>query len=532
MKKISQLWNYIEGLNGVLLSIYSIFVFSTYSIVTYSAKKYLLRQLFIIVVLSIIICPIIIRCTRKISIKSNVTLNSDIEKNRWKFMLFIIPFVVFLMNYIVYFPGGLVEDSIWQYAQAIKNDYNDWHPVIHTLIFFKFPLVLTGNWVGSIALFNLTVFAIAIAYSLYTILQYTNKKYTIIAMAFIMLKPQTAAMAIIPIKDTAFSIGALLLLSFSIHIFNTNGIWLKKPIHMIAFVITITLTTLFRHNALLFTVPLFFAIVFYVSKKRFLVMILSVLMLIIGIKLPVYSIINVEQPGSRQIETLGLPMSVIGAVVTYAPETLDKETKEFAYKVAAKESWKKYYKYGSYNQLKWNDKTNNHVIEEYGALKVLSMAGRCFKNCPNVALKGLIKLTDVVYTVSDEYCYYLEPFVEPNQYDIQMTGIPFLRSLNTKYFKLTNIMFPHLFMYFGSIHMILLLSILSKLKLNNKKSWKKILFILPVLLYNFGSALLLTGAGDSNRYFYYTFLITPVLLVFIYRKGEKEEADIIVCEKE
>ena len=47
-----------------------------------------------------------------------------------------------------------------------------------------------------------------------------------------------------------------------------------------------------------------------------------------------------------------------------------------------------------------------------------------------------------------------------------------------------------------------------------------ILFAIPLLAYDFGTALLLTGSNDSPRYFYFTVLILPVLLVFFYMNGK------------
>ena len=83
--------------------------------------------------------------------------------------------------------------------------------------------------------------------------------------------------------------------------------------------------------------------------------------------------------------------------------------------------------------------------------------------------------------------------------------------------------FYDLFMSLGMIHLILILSVLSKCKLSKFSDWKKIFFILPVFFYNFGTTLLLTGIEDSVRFFFYTFLLIPLLLIFIYRTDEVKE---------
>ena len=96
-------------------------------------------------------------------------------------------------------------------------------------------------------------------------------------------------------------------------------------------------------------------------------------------------------------------MTIIGAVVTHTPEALDEETREFAYKVAPKEVWEEKYKDGSYNAVKWDDRTNNNVIEEYGTQKVISMMFKSINASKCVALTSLIKLTDANYSLTDDY---------------------------------------------------------------------------------------------------------------------------------
>ena len=56
-----KLWKYIEGINGLLLILYSVFIFSTSVIISNNFSKFyfIFSELFI-VVLSVIICPIVL----------------------------------------------------------------------------------------------------------------------------------------------------------------------------------------------------------------------------------------------------------------------------------------------------------------------------------------------------------------------------------------------------------------------------------------------------------------------------------------
>ncbi|MBQ9673159.1 MAG: hypothetical protein IJV39_00845 [Ruminococcus sp.] len=518
-----KLWNYIEGINGLLLIVYSIFIFSTAVITSeHFSIYYLSVALLIMVTLSIIICPIVIRRLSKLNIQNDKLNNENGKANLIfiRILFFVIPLFFFLIYYFAYYPGGFSNDSISQYTQAINDSYNDWHPVIQTLLAFKLPLTLTGGWIGSITLFQIICFSAVLSYSFNTILKQTNLKYTIISMSFVLFNPQLGYIAMYPWKDVSFSIGALLLITYALQICVTKGKWIKSPVNTVLFIITTVLTTLFRHNAVFFTIPLIFAVLFYLTKKRGLIVCLSIIGLFIVIKMPLYSVINVENPGNRQVETLGLPMNIIGAVVTYKPETLDNETREFAYKIAPKEVWEEKYKFGSYNDVKWDDKTNNDVIEEYGSSKVISMMLRCFKNSKGVALTSLIKLTEASYTVSDKYNSIIRPGVETNEFNIAQGGNDRIKELLKGYSDFVSESFPHLFMYLGVMHLILIASILSKYKLNKLRDWKKMLFILPIFVYNYGTTFLLTGIDDTTRFFYYTFLLIPTLLVFLFSKTQ------------
>ncbi len=528
MKSVSKkLWDYIGGINGLLLIFYSFFVFST-SVITSSnlSKFYFIISEILILALSVIICPIIIKTISKINITQS-KLKKRNQKSQFflKFAFYIIPLCLFFVYYFAYYPGGFSLDSISQYTQVINNQYSDWHPVIQTLFALKLPLALTGGWIGSIVLFQILCFSAVLGYSFNTIYKCTNPKYTAISMIFVLLNPQVGYITMYPWKDISFAIGALLLLTYSLRIYVTKGEWIKKPINMVLFIISASLTTLFRHNALLFTIPLIIAVLFYITRKRGLIICLSIIVLCLGIKLPLYSAIGVTSPDKRQIETLGLPMTIIGAVVTYTPEALDEETREFTYKVAPKEVWEEKYKDGSYNAVKWDDRTNNDVIEKYGTQRVISMMFKSITASKRVALTSLIKLTDASYSLTDNYDKFVYPSIVENEYGISQTINGHATAICEAYRNFIKDFLSYPFLHLGFLHLILIVSVLSKCRLKKIKDWKKVLFIIPVFAYNFGTTILLTGINDATRFFFYTYLLIPTMLVFLYRKDDERSSD-------
>lgn len=524
--KLKRLWRYMEGVNGLLFILYVIFIFAAQAFFVTGVSPYFARWLLLILVLSVLFCPMLLRWVRKTEFCPRESVETALEKSRKegrrKLLFFGIPFLVFLLKYLIYYPGSFTPDSMNQYRQAVSGVYNDWHPVAQTLLSFRVPLWLSGGWFGSIILCQIIVFAFAIGYLLETVRRYSNRTYAWIALVFIALNPNVSNIAIAPWKDTAFAIGAVLLTAFGLRIFFSRGEWIRKPVHGVFFVLVLALTMLVRHNAVLFTVPFAIAVFCQMGKKQLLraaVLGVCAVLLVVGVRGPLYSALRVEAPGDRQIETLGMPMVIIGAVAKYAPENLDEETKEFVDRIASPAVWD-FYVYGNYNNVKWYG-ADNQVIEEYGAGKVISMALRCLVRSPNEAVRGLIRLTDVVYSVCDDYRHADLPMV-PEIEGIRFRGVPALQKVNELWTHASNTVLPWFFMYIGMMHLVLLALILAKRKLNRWADWKRILFVLPVFVYNFGTTLLLTDAHDSSRFFFYTFLVTPALIVLICNPQKEE----------
>ncbi len=434
-----------------------------------------------------------------------------------------LPLLVFLCYYLSYYPGAFSFDSVRQLEQAVTNQYNDWHPVLQTLFAFKLPLFLSRGWVGSIVMFQILLFSAALGYCFTVLDCLAGMKYTIACMLFILLNPLTGNIAMFPWKDVSFAIGAVLLAVYALQIYFSRGMWLRKKRNFSAFAAVFVFTTLFRHNAVLFTVPLLAAVLLTLSPKRSLAMVLTVAACCFLIKYPLYSALHVEKPDRRQIETLGLPMTVIGAAVTYAPEKTDPDILEFAYRIAPKEIWEQSFVFGNYNKIKDNNQTNQNVIEEYGRAAVLRMAWRCMKNSPYICAVNLVKLTEGVFTITDPHTVSVSPYIYINSYEVESADLfPILKNMLSSWRLFVMEFFPHIFLYYGVAYLVLITSLLATCNLRSGPDWKKILFVAPLFCYSYGSSLLLTTKGDACRFFFCTVLLLPVLLVFFYRKVSEE----------
>ncbi|MCR5347238.1 MAG: hypothetical protein K6E38_05615, partial [Fretibacterium sp.] len=403
--------------NCILLSLYLSFIIICQIIVNNNFDRFYVGSGSWMII-SFLFSPIIIHFFSKLEI-DDTRLFQQKSGRKVSLILYGVPLAVLLIYFVAYYPGGFTQDSIEQYGQAIgAQPFNDWHPVLQTLFAFWLPLTITGGCAGSVSLFQVLVFSAALGYCFHTIYQYAGKNYVSGSMIYILCNP-LLCISVIPWKDVSFAIGALLLMVFSLKIIMSGGNWLNRFSHFVFLVTVFVFTTIFRHNAILFTAPLLLALFFQIPGKKFLTVLLAIIALFSAVKGPLYSTLRVETPGRRQVETLGLPMTVIGAAVRYTPYALDEDILEFAYKIAPREIWERHYKSGDFNAVKLRPESDTDIIEEYGAKSVLRMMFRCIKSSPGVCLSSLVKLTEGVYTVTDPHPVNIGPHIEKNGYGIE-----------------------------------------------------------------------------------------------------------------
>lgn len=566
MKKF---WSYLKGWRGLLLSAYMWLILMAYVIVYVDISSPELKKRFYwLSVAEVILIAVLCICPRLLRWAESISITPEHEHNERKFFLhsWLAVFGVFLVMYIIFYPGGLSSDNVSQYAQAIgASRYNDHHPVFQTLFAITLPLKLSGGWFGSVNLFQLTLFSIVIAYMASTVLKYSNLKYAKRFLIYIMLNPYTLRMSIVPLKDTSFAIAALLMMTFAARVYFSHGEWMNRISHMIFFAVVMTSCTLFRHNAILFTLPLWFAVSLFIKKRHALILLVSFLAMMYAVKYPLYDYLNVQRPtNNRQIEMLGLPMNIIGNAVKEAHERLDSEVLEFAYSVAPQEVWDKFYdvfkgwqriKFASNategdERAEFASQIDTQAIERTGWEKVLALTAKCFMKAPLESLRGALAVTNIVYGIAGAPSGLITLAIDKNKFGLSNSkslSLSFLAPIIKKIvhsdvkevyrfiegdnfsvqtlFVIVSyaaiLLFKHLFWHVGIINLVLIIFVLAKLKFNRLGDWKKLCFVLPVFMHNYGTMLLLTT--QEFRFFYYSYLVLPiVLLVLLRNDGEAQ----------
>ena len=471
----------------------------------YLYYDYSLTKVFLKSLVAIPIAVILVRFVREIRFK-NLKKSNKVSA-LVGVVFFALTFVVSYLWHIAYWPGSFSYDSIFQYSQALSGNYNNWHPIIHTLLFFKLPLSIY-NEPSFIITYQLFLFSLAIGFLFFTLYKFgLNIFLCILAWCFIALNPNTNLIMLFPWKDSAFSIFSLVLFTFLIYLINSNSRWTNKILPWVLFGIIAFLTNSMRHNAILLVFPIFLIFFTFIKQYRRKVLISFVLFLSLtfGTKQFIPYMFNAGYGETPKIELLGVPMTILCDEYKFAPNALSKDAHEFMESIATKDDWD-HYSSGSFNTLKFRSELLYKVNQSddiFTYLKDIDKSGY------EVGIKAFLRLTAQVWAVNKKEPWLNYTQIIKNDFGIEYnhSKIITVESFKILQFKIFNSNLKFVFGYFGII--ILLLMIFSVGKIGRVDIVAVFLFFAP-LAYDFGTMLLLSG--EDQRFFHFMFLIAVPLL--------------------
>lgn len=438
--------------------------------------------------------------------------------------IFVATLTIYLSWQTVLYPGSFSPDSIEQYKQAQSGEYNDWHPVLHTWLFFGLPNIFSSSPALLVTL-QLVWFSLAAAYLFYVL--YTDgcpKIFIIVSWAYIVLNPNTACIMLYPWKDSAFTIMSTVMLAHCVRIYRSNGRWLLRWSNTIAFALFAFLANGMRHNAILLVVPLFIVLFVFIkqSRRRIVIAASIFLSLTLLLKFPVYTAAEVGEPKHRTTEVMGLPMTVLADVYMNDRGALEEEAVEFLDSLATQSRWEKHYTFGSFNSFKWSDGTIYDKIDQEGAEKILSYTYSAFKNSPEIAKKSVIELTKMVWSFDGGGGWAIGYGITSNDVDIRGEYDKEALDVLNAYRKLCNgFATKYLFNYVGVIIALLLIFAVARI---GKAGLGKCFSVIPLTVYNFGTMLLLTG--HDFRFFHLNFVAVIPLLYIMLTNKEQDSAHV------
>ncbi len=441
----------------------------------------------------------------------------------WKELSLAVGGIVFEFTFLFYFlwqkaywPGSYYPDSINQYYQAVTGAYENWHPVLHTWLFFWLPRQIFSEPAAGIITMQILWFSLAVAY-LFAVL-YQNgcsKLFLCLSWLYIIANPNTAYMVIYAWKDSAMSIFALVLFAQVLQIYMTKGEWLGKWRNVAAFSLSAFLTLEMRHNAVLLVAPVFVIlfIVLRYFRKKVAVSALFVIIAAVILQGPVFALAKVASPGRRTTEIVGLPMTILCNVYQNDRDSLSADALRFMDSLAKPEEWEDYYAVGSFNSMKWNVSLDiQYRVEEEGLENILRYTYEAALNSPEAAWEGFAYLTHQVWGIDGGEGQSIDYRIADNDYGIRYhDGNELLNAKFTAYAQSSGrYATKYLFHYTGV--MILLLLFMATAKLGNGRLARALMVLAP-MAYDFGTMLLLSG--PDFRFFHFNFLIVIPLLYLL-----------------
>lgn len=469
------------------------------------------NMVIIILFLTIILFPVFKLILKKSEIFNFKTEITKITKKEiLSYILIILLFCAFY--YIALYPGGSSLDTLLQYNQAINNAYEDWHPVIHTLLFYKLPSLIVNSY-DFIAIWQLFIISIILTLICYFIRKLGfNKKVVYLFLFLILLNPLNARMFTMPWKDIAYSFMLLLCTIILIFIVKSNGKWLntKKNIVFLGTILFFALA--FRHNGLISFVFVVFLLILLYQKywKKILLMAFLTLGSFCIITGPVYRYFNIPAHDSF-VEILGVPLNQISFIYNMGGEFTDKEMATFT-NFANLPIWEENFSVRYFNDIKWMENSMDTYYINTHKMEFLSFYVSLVKHNFPLSVRSYYHVTSPIWSIelNNQGTY-----LSYNRNDVENKPIYNLSDkfnyLLTSYESWTNNMgIGKIFGYGGSLFLIMLsIAILS---VKSKFYLKKYLPYIPALSNTLGIMFLITGG--ELRFVYSNILCAVPLLIY------------------
>lgn len=428
---------------------------------------------------------------------------------------FLLTLGVMLTAQAAFFPGSFNNDNIVQLSQVYSGQYSNWHPALHTWLFFTLPLKLVPQHWFIITLQQVW-FSMAVSYLLYVL--YTSRAphwLLCLTWFYTVCNPNSIDMMLYPVKDSAMTIFCLVFFSYLVRIYLSQGQWLKKPGNLVLFSLFGFLSLGMRHNAVLLIGPIFlFLLIFWKPIRRYAAasagLALALALLWQNAVLP---LANVEAPGQRTVEMVGLPMTVLCDIYAAEPDALTPEAREFMESLAEESHWAQY-EQANFNSIKWISPELMPTVDAEGAGNILRYALGSALNTPKTAMKSFAKLTHLVWGFENTNGFSMGEEIGFNSFGIEARYQPNLKFFFTSWRQVCNeTILKYAFTLMGPGILLLLFLAVSQLAGN----LRAVFLVLAPMAYDFGTMLLLSGPDYRFFHMHYAIVI-PLIYIILMNK--------------
>lgn len=286
-------------------------------------------------------------------------------KPKWTlFALFaLIPFLVWMMSFLAYYPAKMTFDSYFQWGMAHGiRQYSEWHPMLHTLWIQATSFIY--NSPASYIFSQIVVVSLIVGYAVYTLVKMGARIWIGIVISIgYAVYPVAMIYSATAWKDFPFAAFILLFTVLILKTVQSNGEWLKNWRHFAAFILVAFICINLRNNGIMIVVAsLVFLLIF---MKNFRIIIGGILVGTLGLNF-LFSFImtnGLHAQSNPLNQALAIPSQQIGATF-YNDGDFTPELKEYFTSILPEENWEKDYNPYTVDPIKHDAEYDASVIED------------------------------------------------------------------------------------------------------------------------------------------------------------------------
>ncbi len=428
---------------------------------------------------------------------------------------------IWLLYWLAYFPGQMSSDSLDQWGQMLRFDFNDNHPAFHTLSNW----LITRLWLSpaAVALAQIITMSVLIGSGLSKLRTLGVSPAVLWAVCGLFTLSPVMGMTTITLwKDIPYSMSILWLTLLLLEVITSEGRWLAASWrNMVLLGVASFCVSIFRHNGPPVALGTLLALgfVYRAFWKRVAVAFVIAITIYGAVHGPLYSVLGVKEMSSA-FKYQVLLHQVAASVAAGTP--LAPEEARVLDGIMPVEQLKSRYSCARTTSIIFDSPLNEQELENGGASLGRLWLSLLLRN-PGAIVNHLLCSGGLVWNVSPfkHYLYATEGGIEqPNEFRLSTRPkLPRLHHILGDFVNLTLerkliwlIWRPAIYLY-GTM----LLSALAAFRLR-ETAW--LLFALPVLLQSM--TLFLLCPAQDFRYQFSVYLVGLMSLCLpFYRKGER-----------
>lgn len=322
------------------------------------------------------------------------------KSRRWENLLAaLIPFLLWSVLFAHFWPIASMNDTEW----ILKDPWGAsiQHPLAYGLLLRAvvdlFTYIGGSLLVGVVAAALLQMLAWAgIMALMVDTLRLLGVDYRVRAafIAYGALCPLIANYAFALVKDSPFMLAIATTGAILVRIWSTRGKALRRPLFLfIALWVLLTLAVM-RNNGLLVLIVLTPLIIFWAKKARIHAAGLGVIAIVLALIPGQLSAHFVGSP--RYVESVAIPLQIVGHVVTYDRECLPAAEVEYFSSIIPFDTWVEVREPGSVDSTKYAQGFSEGYLEDTRG-EFLSHVGAVVRACPASSLQGWLAHTSAYW---------------------------------------------------------------------------------------------------------------------------------------